>query len=284
MDLDFYKLQTAGNDLILVNFSGKTFPDQDLLSEIAESICRRDYGIGGNGLIAVKTLASDSISAFYIDPSGKFREPTFDAAICLSRYVFDTGMSGKEDFKLKINGISHQIGIIDSNNFRISLGIPLDEERKTLVENPDAEYFRYITASGRKYPVTSVNLQKEGIVIFSENRSISQLKETADEILKAAGIPSNSRLIFATVNSREELVVHIRNSRGDDFTSSCAIAAAASVVNGFLDRGATIFHKQGEYYFQWLQPSNEIFMTGSADYVYTGSIFIEDNGYYKSTP
>jgi diaminopimelate epimerase len=278
MDLDFYKLQTSGNDLILVNFSGKTLPDEALLSEISESICRRDYGIGGNGLIIVKTFSSDSISAFFIDPTGKFKNPSFDAAICLSRYVFDTGMSGNNDFKLTINGMVHKVGIVDSNHFRISLGFPLDEEGIAFVENPDADYLRYITASGRQYPITVLNLQKEGIVIFSENRNLSQLKETADEILKTSGVPLNSRLVFATVNSRDELVVHIRNSRGDDFTSSCAIAAAASVVNGFLDRNATVFHKQGEFFFQWLQPSNEIFMTGSADYVYTGSIFIDDNG------
>jgi len=284
MDFDFYKLQTAGNDLILINFSGTQMPDNELLSEISESICRRDYGIGGNGVIVVKTLSSQEISAFFLDPFGTFKLPTFDAAICLSRYVFDTGMFGKNDFKLTINGSEHQVGIIDSKNFRISLGIPLDEEGLELVEKPDSDFIRYIKASGRKYPVTAVNIQKEGIVIFSENRSISQLKETADEILKAEGSPTNSRLIFATVNSREELVVHIRNSRGDDFISSCAIAAAASVITGFLDRNATIIHKQEELFFQWLQPSNEIFMTGGADYVYTGSIFIDDNGNYRSSP
>ena len=98
------------------------------------------------------------------------------------------------------------------------------------------------------------------------------MKEISDNILKAAQLDPSHRLIFATVNSREELDVHIRNSRGDDYSSSCAIAAAAAVVNGFLDRSATITHKLGEYYFQWLHPSNEIFITGSADYIYSGSI------------
>ncbi len=259
-------------------------PDKALLSELSVSICRRDYGIGGNGLIAIEELTTNSISAYFIDPSGTFSNPAFDAALCMSRYIFDSGISGKEDFKLKINGISHLIGLIDSNNFRFSLGIPLTEEGLELMENPETDYIRNISAAGHEYPVTVLNIQKEGIVIFSEGRSIPQLKETADEILKAAGVSLKTRLIFATVNSREEIVVHIRNSRGDDFMSSCAIAAAAAVVNGFLDRNAAVLHKQGEFFFQWLQPSNEIFITGSADYIYTGSIFIDDDGNYRSTP
>jgi len=275
MDFDFYKLQTAGNDLILTNYAEQSFPDDEELSEIARRVCRRDYGIGGNGLIAIRNCSSDTIEAVFVEPSGTRPITTTDAALCLSRYVFDTGTAGKNDFKLKINNNEHLIGIIDSYNFRLSLGVPRNEEGAELIENPEMDYIKQITAGGRDYPATVINLQKTGIVIFSEASSTSHLKTMADQILKAADLDQSNRLIFAIVNSREELVVHIRNSRGDDFSSSCAIAAAASVVNGFLDRNASIIHKYGNYYFQWLQPSNEIFITGSSDYVFSGSMFLD---------
>ncbi|MDC7228392.1 MAG: hypothetical protein PQJ61_16645 [Spirochaetales bacterium] len=275
MDFDFYKLQSAGNDLILTNYAGKDFPPDTDLSAIGRYVCRRDYGIGGNGLIAVKMLSPDSIVASFIDPSGGFPSTTSDAALCLSRYVFDSGVAGKNDFILSINGNDHKIGIIDSNNFRLSLGIPQNDQGTELIERPNLDYIRTIQAGSKDYPVSVIHIQKTGVVVFTEVCDISNLKNKADEILKTAEIDSSQRLIFATVNSREELEVHIRNSRGDDFSSSCAIAAAASVVNGFLDRNASIIHKSGEYYFQWLQPSNEIFITGSSDYVYSGSMFID---------
>ena len=275
MDIDFYKIQTAGNDLILVNYSDKVFPAIDDLREISRRICRRDYGVGGNGLIAIKELSAEKITAKFIDPLGAFSETTTDAAMCLARYVFDSGAMGKDDFKLSINDNSHDIGVIDSYNFRLSLGFPLDDEGGSLIEHPDRDYIKTISAAGRDYPAAEITLGKTGIVVFTEAIGTGAMKEIADNILRASELQSDERLIFATVNGREDLDVHIRNSRGDDFSSSCGIAAAASVVNGFLDRTATITHKLGEYYFQWLQPSNEIFLTGSADYVYSGSIFLE---------
>jgi diaminopimelate epimerase len=156
------------------------------------------------------------------------------------------------------------------------MGIPLNDEGSELKEHPDEDYIKTIRTQGRDIPAAIISLGKTGVVLFTETCSISQMKELSDNILKAAQIDPSKRLIFATVNSREELEVHIRNSRGDDYASSCAIAAAASVVNGFLDRSATIIHKEGEFYFQWLHPSNEIFITGSADYIYSGSIFIDN--------
>lgn len=276
MDFDFYKLQTAGNDLILVNYSGKDFPKINTLREIARHVCRRDYGIGGNGFIAVEDLSPDNIKAIFLDPGGISPLTTTDAALCLSRYIFDSGASGKEDFKLSINKNTHSIGIIDSYNFRLSMGVPLNDEGTELIEHPDQDYIRTINANGHDYPVAIVTLEKTGVVVFTEACSISQMKELSDNILKATQLDPSQRIIFATINSREELDVHIRNSRGDDYSSSCAIAAAASVVNGFLDRSATIIHKTGEYYFQWLHPSNEIFITGSADYIFSGSIFIDN--------
>ena len=276
MDLDFYKIQTSGNDLILANLSDGEVPADRQLAGLAEKICRRDYGIGANGFIAVTGFSADGITARFIDPSGSFISPSPDAALCLSRYAFDSGIPGKNDFPLTINGETCQVGVIDSRNFRLSLGRPETPDGLLLTEDPDKDYIVPIAAAGREYPSTSLRLGKDGTVIFSEYRTIGQLKDISDEILKSGELPPASRLIFATVNSREELVVHIRNSRGDDFASSCAIAAAAAVVNGFLDHNASIHHKKGEYYFQWLQPSNEIFLTASADYVFTGSIFIDE--------
>ncbi len=275
MDFDFYKLQTAGNDLILVNYSNSLFPEPDTLKEIARRTCRRDYGIGGNGLIAVECISPEKISAVFIDPAGAVAETTTDAAFCLSRFIFDSGITGNKDFALQINNSIHEIGIIDSNNFRISLGIPLDNEGGPLIERPDTDYIINIKVDGRDFPAAEVFLQKTGLVVFTEAISIGKMKELADTMLKGVQFDNCQRLIFATVNSRDDIDVRIRNSRGDDFSSSCAIAALASVVNGFLDRQATITHKLGEYYFQWLQPSNEVFLTGSADYVYSGSIFID---------
>ena len=275
MDLDFYKLQTAGNDLILINFAEGAFPGKEKLKKLAAQICRRDYGIGSNGLIAIKKLSPDKITAYFADPTGNLPEAATDAAFCLCRYIFDSGITGNSDFKIEINGRTHRIGVIDSNNFRLSLGTPLDENGSELIEHPDREYIKNITADGEVFPVSEIFVQKKGVVVFSSDESTVNLKDKADRLLRSVQIDNLTRLIFATVYSRDELEVHIRNSRCDDFSSSCAIAAAAAVVNGFLDREAVISHKRGEYFFQWLHPSNEIFLTGSADYVFSGSIFID---------
>jgi diaminopimelate epimerase len=195
MDFDFYKIQTAGNDLILANFSGKSFPETEELREIGKMVCRRDYGIGGNGFIAVKDLSRDNLEAFFLDPSGSFSDTTTDAAICFSRFIFDSGSAGKEDFTLKINSNEHAVGIIDSYNFRLSLGHPLTVSGKKYIEHPDSEYINTIRSGGKDFPVTELYLQKFGVVVFSENRGIDQLKEISEDIFKSTSLSSDFRLI-----------------------------------------------------------------------------------------
>ena len=90
MEFDFYKIQSAGNDLILANFSDIVFPSDLELAKLAVNACRRDYGIGGNGFIAIKEISSETVEAFFINPLGDYPTTTIDAALCLSRYAFDS--------------------------------------------------------------------------------------------------------------------------------------------------------------------------------------------------
>ena len=96
MDLNFYKLQTAGNDLILINFTGELFPPDHELREMSRKICRRDYGIGSNGLIAMTSEGIDKVKASFLTPSGEFAEVVNDALMCLARYIFDSGFFRKK--------------------------------------------------------------------------------------------------------------------------------------------------------------------------------------------
>ncbi len=275
MDLNFYKLQTAGNDLILINFTGELFPPDHELREMSRKICRRDYGIGSNGLIAMTSEGIDKVKASFLTPSGEFADVVNDALMCLARYIFDSGFSGKNDFSVEINGRLHKVGVIDSTFFRISLGYPLNSDGLPLIERPEEDYLVSLTSGGKKIPSTIIQLGKPGVVIYTENRSFPRLKEIADDLIIPEKLSEDTQVIFATVNSRDDLEVFIRKSRNDDFLSSCAIAAVASVLNGFSDRDTAIHHKQSEMFFQWMQPTNEVFITSSAEYLFTGSFYYE---------
>ena len=51
MELNFYKLQIGGNDLLLVNEINRATISTEILPKIAKSICKRSKGVGANGII-----------------------------------------------------------------------------------------------------------------------------------------------------------------------------------------------------------------------------------------
>lgn len=209
---------------------------------------------------------------------GGERSNLFDPLFCAGKYLFNSGFSGNEDINIEYGNGTSSINVIDSTHFRIKLGLPYSyPEGSPLKEEPEREYSRAVILEGRKQFPTPVILEFPMAVFFPSGEPAGTLKKMV-EAFNSLKDPLLKELqpVFATTYSREEMLVRVWfGKRERDYTAVCAGALVASVVQGFTDR-EVLAHCQGSSFFlQWLQPSNLLYCTGEAEYVYYGSSYYD---------
>lgn len=281
MEFDFYKLHFCGDDLIFVNAFVSETPDSSILPVLSKRICNRHTGIGGNGVIVFRQVPeSDGCSIEFYKVNGKPSEFFGDALMCTARFAFDFGLF--EDQLLKIH-TPHGMSIIrciDSNNFRVSLGSPHGVDPTVeLREVPDGEFSRRLNVLGREYVYTPVRFGGLSAIMFAGSDTQSSLRPLAVKIRRVLNRDSEeyTHPIFISLYSRDEMAIYDRSTRSrTNICETTASAMVAAVLNGIFERDAVIHRKNYELYAQWIESTNEVFITGSPEYVYSGTYYHDD--------
>jgi len=68
LKINFEKMQATGNDFILM--SKDDLPDLDSVHLLARKLCRRHFGIGGDGLLAVGESENANCCMDMYNPGG----------------------------------------------------------------------------------------------------------------------------------------------------------------------------------------------------------------------
>ncbi|TFG65179.1 MAG: hypothetical protein E4H36_00725 [Spirochaetales bacterium] len=278
MELEFYKLQTCKNDFILINHMAgkKSFREQ--YAALALVLCPYHKGIGAKGVIILTPGREHAVRMDLLLADGTESRLINDAVICAGRYLFDSGMISKSSIVIEtING-TVTIEIIDSRNFRISLGIPMTYNRKeTLQELSETSYSRQVILKGKSFMVTPFFLQFTGVVVFVEN---PQRREYArvSRLLNTGGLFNESPVpVFTSVLSREELCFSVFTKKSPwDIASFSGIAAVGAIINGFIERDSVAVYDDDNLYINWNEKDNMVYVTAASDYVFTGSCYVED--------
>ncbi len=90
MLLDFVKLHGLGNDFIII----KDFENNiEFTPEQVSSLCDRHFGIGGDGIILVRTSQHDECAAYmhYINSDGSLAQMCGNGVRCFAKYLVDRG-------------------------------------------------------------------------------------------------------------------------------------------------------------------------------------------------
>ncbi len=276
MELNFYKLQIGGNDLILVNQLGKTVIDETLLPQLSKNLCKRSKGVGSNGVIYLYPGVEHEVQIKFYNSKGSSSKISYDALLCTAKYVFDYGLSGSEYIVIESDFGVITVDCIDSSNFRISLGEPGTENGEPLLENSESDYSRQVVIEGRSIVYTPVTLKETGLSVFFSNKQKNDKKDIADYFRRLRG-KKQYRTVFVNIFNEEELGVETYSQyfrRDNCFIS--AIAGVSSVINGLCDRELTIYYRSDTLFFQWDRDDNQVYITGQPGYVFSGTFYFDE--------
>ncbi len=277
MEINFYKIQIGGNDLLLVNQINKKIGNPGVFPSFVRNICKRSKGVGANGVILLYKGSEHAVKITFYNSRGNKGNISYDAILCSAKYVFDYGLAGIDYITIETDFGVFTVDCIDSNNFRISLGEPGTEEGFSLKENNELDFSKELIIEGRSITYTPVTFKETGISIFSSNSQKNDKKEISN-FFHVLFKDREYRTVFIKLYSNEQIELETYSyyySRDNCFIS--AVAGVASVLNGLCERELTIYYKLDTLFFQWDKETNHVYITGQPSYVFSGSYYYEQS-------
>lgn len=255
MELSFYKYQGTGNDFVMIDDREETF-DLDNL-DLVKKLCDRKFGIGADGLIAIRNHPDFDFEMIYFNADGSQSMCGNGARCAVAFSSFLRIVNGKTRF-LAIDG-PHE-AVLNADQVELLMG----DVKEIATKSED-----FFVNTGSPHHIRFVE-KAEGYPVFEEGKAIRN-----DSMYAPAGTNVN----FVEPLTESEVFVRTFERGVEDETLSCGtgVTAAAIVfgtqqhqnhikINTLGGRLSVKFHSNPDGSF------SNIWLIGPAEQVFSGKI------------
>ena len=284
MTIKFTKLQSAGNDFVLVEAGG----DSHEWSRLARAICRRNYGVGADGLLLLLPSRVADLGMRLINADGSEAEACGNGLRCLVKYAIDNGLTdaGAGEVSIEtIAGIRKARLIAEKgkvNKIQVAMGKPEFEVDKipVLVEPGKGRLvdIKLITdysldIDGKELMLSFVSMGNPHAIYFWEGPvSEFPLSRVGQVVEKHRLFPRRVNFEVASIINRRRIDVRVwERGVGETLacgSGACAVAVAAQIL-GYVDNPVNIKLPGGTLEVAW-DRVGEVVLIGMAETVFTG--------------
>ncbi len=284
--MKFVKMQGAGNDFVVIEPDSKPHD----WAKLAVTICDRHYGIGADGILLLMPSKVADFRMRILNADGSEAETCGNGLRCLVRYFVERKVRDFPDREISVETLA---GIRKARvlrnvgrpvRVRIGMGepnfgardIPVLLERSDARVNTRKPLINCLLEIGRReLPLALVSMGNPHAVFFTD-------KPVADFPLVRLGPKVEHNKIFPEGANFE--VAHMVNRRhiearvwergaGETLacgSGACAIAVAAR-LSGYVDDKVAVQLPGGVLEIEW-PGSGEVFLSGPAEFVFTGEL------------
>jgi len=258
MGLTFYKYQGAGNDFIIIDNRGKTFPKSN--TKIIHTLCDRHFGIGADGLILLENDETSDFKMVYFNADGN------ESTMC--------GNGGR-----CIVSFAHRLGIIkDKASFMAIDGIHYAEIKNDIVSLQMMDVSDIKITNDHVFADTGSPHHIQLVENLSEFPVYQEGKRIRNEHYGASG----SNVNFVEQIDEKTFKVRTYERGVEDETLACgtgvtAVAIAMHKINKTEDTSVNLQAEGGQLEVTFdIENSayRNIFLKGAATFVYKGTIEI----------
>jgi diaminopimelate epimerase len=262
MILSFHKYQATGNDFIIIDDRERRFDTQN--SSLIHKLCNRRFGIGGDGLILIRTEPGLDFRMIYFNADGYEGSMCGNGGRCAAAFA-NILFPEKNRFAFKAFDGIHEATLISGkgDGFIIRLSMsdvksPLNNGDDVVLDTGSPHYVSFVGDAG------SIDVNKSGKSI---RNSEPYLRE---------GINVN----FAEIHN-DTITVRTYERGVEEETLSCGTGVTASAIAAF-SRGlisqpkVKVFTRGGDLEVDFVpangQGYSNVFLTGEAMPVFQGVI------------
>ncbi len=278
--MKFTKMQGGGNDYIYVNCFEEKVADPNTA---ALKVSDRHFGVGSDGLVLIEPSKVADFKMDIYNSDGSQAKMCGNATRCVAKYVYDNGLTDKDEISLEtLSGIKYIKMYIENGKVtsaRVNMGAPIlkSSDIPTLLGG-DAVIAQPLEAGGKTVSVTCVSMGNPHCVTYIDDTDSLDIEKIGPVFENHPAFPDRINTEFIQVVSDSCIKMRVwERGAGETLacgTGACA-AAVASILNSYCKRGEDIkvILRGGELKINWTH-GGDVYMTGPAETVCTGEIDI----------
>lgn len=267
----------AGNDYIYMDAISQKIENP---SELAVKLSSRNFGIGSDGLVLILPSDICDFRMQMFNSDGSEAEMCGNASRCVGKYVYDKGLTGKNEITLETGAGIKYITLLEgdskSRKVTVDMGepifnpglIPVKAEKEPVLNLP-------LDVDGKSWEITCVSMGNPHAVIFTTGIKELDLPTIGPKFEKHPIFPRKTNTEFIEVVDRQTLNMRVwERGAGETLacgTGACA-AAVAAILNDYCDRKINIHLLGGDLQIEWSEENNHVYMTGEAVTVFEGQL------------
>lgn len=263
--MHFTKMHGLGNDYLYVY--GQVPPNAADLSVL---LSERHFGAGSDGMIYISPSDSADFKMRIFNADGSEAMMCGNGIRCVGKYVYEKGYTDKT--RLTIETLAGQK--------TLELHVEDRKVRMVTVDMGQAEIEpeKYLEANRALVPYTSVSVGNPHAVLFIEDAEKAPVTTLGPLLEGHPAFPGGVNVEFVQVLSDSSLRMRVWE-RGSGVTMACGTGACASVAaaaeKGYCRYDTPVsVHLDGGVLNVQVSSDGKIFMTGPAELVYEGDVFL----------
>lgn len=274
--LEFTKMHGAGNDFIVIDNRFFFLSDAEL-ARLAVMLCRRRFGVGADGILALEEPRSDNhdFHMTYVNADGSPGEMCGNGARCLVRFAFEAGLEHRPLRFTTLSG-SYEGYVAHDDVRRVRVILPTPSDVRT--------DFTTLQVDGRSLNLSYVQAGVPHAVCFESAVDECNVADWGAFVRHHSDFaPMNGANVdfVELAGSESEPVLKVRcYERGVEAeTLACGTGAvssfAAAVAQGLIPGDDTVITMRGGDLRVGYTPDRKgIFLEGPTETVYRGTLVL----------
>jgi diaminopimelate epimerase len=260
--LSFTKMQGAGNDFVVLDFTREPFA---LTREQLRHIADRHRGVGCDQILVVQRPRSADADFRYriFNADGGEVEQCGNGARCFVKFVHGRGMTGKREISVETLG-----GLIRPR-------LEADGEVSVDMGRPAYSGIETLAVDGDRIEVAIVSMGNPHAVQVVADVQQAPVTTQGPRLERHARFPQGVNAGYLQALDRHRIALRVWE-RGAGETLSCGTGACAAAVTGItrrlLESPVEVQTRGGTLTITWAGGDNAVIMKGPAETVFDGTL------------
>ena len=266
MKLPFMKMEGAGNDFVVLDFTGKAF---ELKKEQIQRLADRHFGVGCDQVLVVERASMPGVDFRYriFNSDGGEVEQCGNGARCFVKFAHALGLTTKREMRVETLGGVIVPRLEDDGEVSVDMGPPA-------VEMP---LLHEIVLKSETVKATLLSMGNPHAVQVVADVATAPVATQGPALEHHSKFPNRVNAGYLQVRDRRRISLRVWE-RGAGETLACGTGACAAVVagilRGLLDSPVTVETRGGALTVSWAGGDNAVWMKGPARSVFEGEIEI----------
>lgn len=272
MNIQFTKMQGAGNDFIVINAIDQPF---QLTAKQIQTLAHRQFGIGFDQLLLVESSKIADFKYRIFNADGSEVAQCGNGARCFVRFVVDEKLTNKHDISVETASGIITPKLENNDLVTVNMGAPrLTPSEIPFVAGEQSNSYS-LEVANQQVTISAVSMGNPHAVQIVEDVETAPVVTLGSQIELHPRFPERVNAGFMQIIDAHNIKLRVFE-RGSGETLACGTGACAAVVAGIqlgvLQSPVRVSARGGELHIAWQGGSSPVMMTGPAVKVFTGSI------------